>query len=158
MTKRTVKFDISVSGSAVVDIDHLLNLLQKCSKSPWSQHLLAVYASGGEDELAATYIRQAYAGGLNNLLRAWASDSVTQEEHGGRAKFAPARVTVEVKQKRVLYASDVAIGGRYKFDSPDFDGFYEGVFTRNGERSSVTAEGEHVPWEGHETWPIVLVV
>lgn len=158
MTKRTVKFDISVSGSAVVDIDHLLNLLQKCSQSPWAQHLLSVYAHGGEDELATTYIRQAYAGGLNPLLRAWTSDNVTQQEHGGKAKFAPARCIAEIKPKRVLYASDVAIGGRYKFDSPDFDSYYEGVFTRTGERSSVTAEGEPVPWEGHETWPIVLVV
>lgn len=158
MTKRTVKFDISVSGSAVVDIDHLLKLLQKCSKSPWAQHLLSVYASGGADELAATYIRQSYAGGLNNLLRDWAGSSASDIEHGGRAKFAPAQCVAKIKPKRVLHASDVAIGGRYKFDSPDFDGYYEGVFTRTGECSSVTEAGEHVPWEGHETWPIVLVV
>nr|UWD77047.1 MAG: Protein of unknown function (DUF2675) [Bacteriophage sp.] len=158
MTKRTVKFDISVSGSAVVDNDHLLNLLQKFSQSPWAQHLLAVYASGGEDELAATYIRQAYSGGLNTQLREWASSGDTEREHGGKVKFAPAQCVAEIKPKSVLYARDVAIGGRYKFDSPDFGGYYEGVFTRNGVRSSVTAEGEHVPWEGHETWPIVLVV
>lgn len=158
MTKRTVKFDISLSGSAVVDIDHLLNLLQKYNQSPWVQHLLSVYASGGEDELAATYVRQAYSGGLNTLLRDWAASGDTEREHGGKAKFAPTRCITEIKPKRVLCALDVPIGGRYKFNYPDFDGYYAGVFTRTGERSSVTAEGEHVPWEGHETWPIVLVV
>lgn len=157
MTKRTVKLDIVVSGSAVVDIDHLLRVLQEV-QNEWAQYLLSVYACEGEDALAATYVRQAYSGGLNSQLKLWAASSAPEIEHGGRAKFAPAQCTTEVKQKRVLYASDVAIGGRYKFDSPDFDGYYEGVYTRNGERSSVTAEGEHVPWEGHETWPIVLVV
>lgn len=157
MTKRTVKFDISVSGSAVVDIDHLLSVL-KSVQNAWARYLLEVYHSEGADALAATYVRQAYSGGLNTQLRLWSSSSDAELEHGGRAKFAPARCTTEIKPKRVLYASDVAIGGRYKFDSPDFDGYYDGVFTRNGVRSSVTAEGEHVPWEGHETWPIVLVV
>lgn len=157
MTKRTVKFDISVSGSAVVDIDHLLSVL-KSVQNEWAQYLLEVYHSEGADALAATYVRQAYSGGLNTVLRDWVSSGDTEREHGGKAKFAPPRCTTEIKPKRVLYASDVAIGGRYKFDSPDFDGYYEGVFTRNGVRSSVTAEGEHVPWEGHETWPIVLVV
>lgn len=157
MTKRTVKFDISVSGSAVVDIDHLLSVL-KSVQNTWAQYLLEVYHSEGPDAMAATYVRQAYSGGLNSQLRLWASSSDTELEHGGRVKFAPAQCVAEIKPKRVLYASDVDIGGRYKFDSPDFDGYYEGVFTRNGVRSSVTAEGEHVPWEGHETWPIVLVV
>ena len=157
MTKRTIKFDISVSGSAVVDIDHLLSVL-KSVQNTWAQYLLEVYHSEGEDALAATYVRQAYSGGLNTQLRDWAGSSGPDIEHGGKAKFAPPRCTTEIKPKRVLYACDVAIGGRYKFDSPDFDGYYEGVFTRNGERSSVTAEGAHVPWEGHETWPIVLVV
>lgn len=157
MTKRTVKLDIVISGSAVVDIDHLLRSL-KAVQNEWSQYLLEVYHSEGPDALAATYVRQAYSGGLNSQLKLWAASSAPELEHGGKAKFAPAQCTTEVKPKRVLYASDVAIGGRYKFASPDFDGYYEGVFTRNGERSSVTAEGEHVPWEGHETWPIVLVV
>lgn len=157
MTKRTVKLDIVVSGSAVVDIDHLLYSLKE-ARNEWARYLLEVYHSEGPDALAATYVRQAYSGGLNSQLKLWAASSAPELEHGGKAKFAPAQCTTEVKPKRVLYASDVAIGGRYKFDSPDFDGFYEGVFTRNGERSSVTADGEHVPWEGHETWPIVLVV
>lgn len=157
MTKRTVKLDITVSGSAVVDIDHLLYSLKEASNE-WARYLLEVYHSEGPDALAATYVRQAYSGGLNSQLKLWAASSAPELEHGGKAKFAPAQCATEVKPKRVLYASDVAIGGRYKFDSPDFDGYYEGVFTRNGERSSVTADGEHVPWEGHETWPIVLVV
>ena len=158
MTKRTVKFDISVSGSAVVDICHLLANLHACSKNPWAKHLLEVYANQGEDALVQAYVKQAYARGVNGLLRAWAGSSAPDIEHGGRAKFAPAQCVAEIKPKRVLYASDVAIGGRYKFDSPDFDDYYEGVFTRTGERSSVNAEGVHVPWKGHETWPIVLVV
>lgn len=157
MTKRTVKLDIVVSGSAVVDIDHLLYSLKE-ARNEWARYLLEVYHSEGPDALAATYVRQAYSGGLNSQLKLWAASSAPELEHGGKAKFAPAQCTTEVKPKRVLYASDVAIGGRYKFDSPDFDGFYEGVFTRNGERSSVTEDGEHVPWKGHETWPIVLVV
>lgn len=157
MTKRTVKFDISVSGSAVVDIDHLLSVL-KSVQNAWARYLLEVYHSEGADALAATYVRQAYSGGLNTVLRDWVSSGDTEREHGGKAKFAPAQCVAEIKPKRVLYASDVAIGGRYKFDNPDFDSYYEGVFTRIGECSSVTAEGEHVPWEGHETWPIVLVV
>ena len=158
MTKRTVKFDISVSGSAVVDVHHLLKVLRKSDHHPWAQHLIAVYNKQGADALVQAYVKQAYSGGVNIMLREWASGGEPEAEHGGRAKFAPAQCVAEIKPKRVLYASDVAIGGRYKFDSPDFDGYYEGVFTRNGERSSVTAEGEHVPWEGHETWPIVLVV
>uniref|UniRef100_A0AB39CBZ9 Uncharacterized protein n=1 Tax=Klebsiella phage vB-Kvc-Y10 TaxID=3236922 RepID=A0AB39CBZ9_9CAUD len=157
MTKRTVKFDISVSGSAVVDIDHLLSVL-KSVQNTWAQYLLEVYHSEGVDALAATYVRQAYAGGLNSQLRLWASSSDTELEHGGKAKFAPARVTTEIKPKRALCALDVPIGGRYKFNDPGFDGYYEGVFTRNGERSSVNEEGEVVPWLGHERWPIVLVV
>lgn len=157
MTKRTVKLDIVVSGSAVVDIDHLVRALKEV-QNEWAQYLLEVYHSEGPDSLAATYVRQAYSGGLNSQLKLWAASSAPELEHGGKAKFAPARCTTEVKPKRVLYASDVAIGGRYKFDSPDFDGYYEGVYTRNGERSSVTEDGEHVPWEGHETWPIVPVV
>lgn len=157
MTKRTVKFDISVSGSAVVDIDHLVRVLKEVQNT-WAQYLLEVYHSEGPDALAETYVRQAYSGGLNSQLKLWAGSSDPEIEHGGKAKFAPAKCTTEVKPKRVLYASDVPIGGRYKFDSPDFDGYYEGVFTRNGERSSVTEDGAHVRWEGHETWPIVLVV
>lgn len=158
MTKRTVKFDISVSGSAVVDVEYLLEILQRCTHHPWAVHLLSVYASEGADSFVEEYVRQAYSGGLNTLLREWATGGEPEAEHGGRAKFAPAQCTTEVKPKRVLTARDVAIGGRYKFDNPNFRGYYTGVFTRNGERSSVTAEGEHVPWVGHETWPIVLVV
>lgn len=157
MTKRTVKLDIVVSGSAVVDIDHLLRALKE-ARNEWAQYLLEVHHSEGPDALAATYVRQAYVGGLNSQLKLWATGGEPEAEHGGRAKFAPAQCTTEVKPKRVLTARDVAIGGRYKFDNPNFRGYYTGVFTRNGERSSVTAEGEHVPWVGHETWPIVLVV
>lgn len=156
MTKRTVKFDISVSGSAVVDIDHLLNLLQKCNQSPWAQHLLAVYASGGEDELAATYIRQAYSGGLNTQLREWASGGDTEREHGGKVKFAPAQCVAEIKPKRVLYASDVAIGGHYKFLNP-LHGLYKGRFLRLDDNHSQCENGEIFAWEGHETHPIELV-
>ena len=158
MTKRTVKFDISVSGSAVVDVHHLLKVLRKSDQNPWAQHLIAVYNKNGADALVQAYVKQAYAGGLNNLLREWASSGDTEIEHGGKAKFAPAQCVAEIKPKRVLYASDVAIGGRYKFYNPTFRGAYTGAFTRIGESSSVADDGEHVPWEGHETHPVVLIV
>lgn len=158
MTKHTVKFDISVSGSAVVDVHHLLKVLRKSDQHPWAQHLIDVYNKQGADALAQAYVKQAYAGGVNSLLREWASSGDTEIEHGGKAKFAPAQCVAEIKPKRVLYASDVAIGGRYKFDNPTFRGAYTGAFTRIGERSSVADDGENVPWLGHERWPIVLVV
>lgn len=97
MAKRTVAFNITVKGSAVVDIDHLLLALRKSSNHPWAIHLLSVYDEKGADALVATYIKQAYAGGINNLLRDWVHSGVTLEEHGGRARFEPARCRAEVE-------------------------------------------------------------
>lgn len=156
MTKRTVKFDISVSGSAVVDIDHLLSVL-KSVQNAWARYLLEVYHSEGADALAATYVRQAYSGGLNTVLRDWVSSGDTEREHGGKAKFAPAQCVSEIKPKRVLYASDVAIGGHYKFLNP-LHGLYKGRFLRLDDNHSQCENGEIFAWEGHETHPIELVV
>lgn len=156
MTKRTVKFDISVSGSAVVDIDHLLSVL-KSVQNAWARYLLEVYNSEGADALAATYVRQAYSGGLNTQLRAWAGSSAPDIEHGGKAKFAPAQCVTVLKPKPKLYPKDVPIGGHYKFLNP-LHGLYKGRFLRLDDNHSQCENGEIFAWEGHETHPIELVV
>lgn len=99
MSKRTVDFTVTIRGSAVVDIEHLLHLLRKSDKHPWAKHLLDVHTRAGDDALVQAYIKQAYAGGINNLLRDWATGTVTQEEHGGKAKFQPARCNASVRPK-----------------------------------------------------------
>ena len=97
--KRTVAMEITVKGSAVVDVDHLLGLLNKHNHSQQAQYLLGVYASEGVTALVETYVRQAYAGGVNNLMREGATGLDAYSEHGGRAKFAPARCRAEVEPK-----------------------------------------------------------
>lgn len=99
--KRTVALEITVKGSAVVDVDYLLGLLNKHNQSQWAQYLLGVYASKGVTALVETYVRQAYSGGVNNLMREWATGLDTYAEHGGRAKFAPARCRAEVEPKEI---------------------------------------------------------
>lgn len=158
MTKRTVDFTITVRGSAVVDVDYLLAALRKADKHPWAKHLLDVHARAGDDALAQAYIKQAYAGGVNNLLRDWTSSGITQEEHGGKGKFAPARCSASVRPKRVLYPADVAIGGKYRFVSTR-DGMYKGTFTRlDANHSQAYDRSDVFEWAGHETHPIELVV
>ena len=160
MTKRTVDVCLSVRGSAVVDIDVLLENLRKNDKHPWAKHLLAIYEDAGADALAQVYIKQAYVGGLNNLLRDWSLSAVTVEEHGGKAKFAPARCTASVRPQKVrhLYPVDVPIGGRYKFLNPH-RGLYSDVFVRTGDSQSQWGDGSYsFEWCGHEKHPIELVV
>ena len=160
MTKRTVDVCLSVRGSAVVDIDVLLENLRKSDKHPWAKHLLAIYEDGGADALAQVYVKQAYVGGLDNLLRDWSLSAVTVEEHGGKAKFAPSRCTASVRPKKIrhLYPADVAVGGRYKFLNPRA-GLYQGVFVRTGDSHSQCADESYsFEWGGHETHPIELVV
>lgn len=156
MTKRTVKCTITVSGSAVVDVDHLLKVLHKSDQHPWAQHLIDVYNKRGADALARIYVEQAYAGGVNSLLREWANGGEPEDEHGGRAKFAPAQCRAVLKPKSRLYPEDVPIGGRYKFVYPRDK--YRGVYTRTGECESTFEDGFVFKWEGHELFPIELVV
>lgn len=99
MAKRTVAMEITVKGSAVVDVDHLLARLNGASQHPWAQYLLAVYQAKGVTALVETYVRQAYAGGVDNLLKDWSTGLETHTEHGGRAKFAPALCRAEVEPK-----------------------------------------------------------
>lgn len=99
MTKRTVAFTLSVTGSAVVDVEHLLGMLKKADQHPWAKHLLSVHERLGADALVTAYIKQAYSGGVNSLLREWVTGLDTLEEHGGKAKFAPARCRAEVEPK-----------------------------------------------------------
>ena len=157
MTKRTVKFDISVSGSAVVDIDHLLSVL-KSVQNAWARYLLEVYHSEGADALAATYVRQAYSGGLNTQLRAWAGSSAPDIEHGGKAKFAPAQCVTGIKPKPTLYPKDVPLGVRYTFVTPEWYHEREIYFERTGPSSSKSLkDGYEFEWRGHEQYPVVLV-
>lgn len=157
MTKRTVKFDISVSGSAVVDVHHLLKVLRKSDQHPWAQHLIDVYNKEGADALVQAYVKQAYSGGVNSLLREWANGGEPEAEHGGRAKFSPAQCVAVLKPKPKLYPKDVPIGGHYKFLNP-LHGLYKGRFLRLDDNHSQCENGEIFAWEGHETHLIELVV
>ena len=158
MSKRTVDFTITVRGSAVVDVEHLLAALRKADKHPWAKHLLDVHARAGDDALVQAYVKQAYAGGVNNLLKEWSASGAPQEEHGGKGKFAPARCSASVRPKRVLYPADVAIGGKYRFSNP-IKGMYKGTFTRTDvNHSQADDRSQPFEWAGHEEHPIELLV